>query len=98
MAVLFVAAFVLRWWWGSHVLATGQYLVASDDGLTYDRMAKILASGSLPEVSFHLGFGGDLYWYFLAAIYRVFGVGNFRVVIAIQAALGSAIPVATYFI
>jgi len=95
---LFALAFVARWWWGRHVLAGGNYLIASDDGVTYHALARGIAQGTLPRVDDYYAFGGKLYWYFLAAIYRVAGLDNFSAVIFIQAALGALVPVASYMI
>lgn len=95
---LFALSFVARWWWGRHVLSTGNYLIASDDGQTYHAYARSIASGILPRVDDYFAFGGTLYWYFLAAIYRVAGLDNFSAVIVIQAALGALVPVSIYLI
>jgi hypothetical protein len=97
---LFGLSFLARWGWGDHVLAsTGRdYLLASDDGQMYHAFASGIVAGIPPTVYQRSHWGGTLYWYFLAAIYRVAGVDNFPAVIAIQAALGALVPAAIYVI
>jgi hypothetical protein len=100
LIALFGFSFLARWWWGHHVLAStgGNYLLASDDGQTYHTLARGIVAGVSPTAYQRSHWGGMLYWYFLAAIYRVTGVDNFPAVIAIQAVLGALVPVAIYLI
>ena len=68
-----LVAFALRWYWGRHVLSlTGNlYPTASDDGPTYDKLARIISTGHLPDAGDAFYWGGMLYWYVLGAVYRV---------------------------
>jgi len=97
---LFSISFLIRWFWGERVLAlTGaNFIRASDDGITYDRFASMLSQGqkiSKSDAFYWSGFG---YWYFLSAIYRLFGQHNFSAVIIIQSALSATVPVFTYIV
>ena len=93
-------AFLVRYLWGLHVLSlTGSgYLTAGDDSPTYHKLASQIASGVFPTVEDARWWGGMLYWYVLGGVYRVAGIGNFRAVILLQAALGALLPAATYLI
>jgi hypothetical protein len=98
LVTIFVIAFLIRYIWGFRLLgiAGDRFPFASDDGIGYDAIAAIFAQGkSLSRVPNGSGFA---YWYFLASLYKIFGLHNFKAVIIIQAAIGSLVPVGAYFI
>ena len=97
---LIVLSFAVRYYWGRHLLtATGpDFLRASDDGLSYDVLARQIAAGVAPPLKEASYWGGMLYWYFLGLLYRIWGAGNFVAAILVQSALGAIVPVATYLI
>lgn len=100
LITIFAIAFLVRYFWGARLLgiAGDKFIMASDDGLCYDEFASILAKGELiPKEGLYAvsGFG---YWYFLAAVYKIFGLHNFKAVYAVQSFIGAFVPVLTYFI
>lgn len=100
VAFIFIAAFLVRYFWGVRLLGLtqGKFLMASDDGLCYDGYAQSLARGALlprEEIYAESGFG---YWYFLAAIYRIFGMQNFLAVLTVQSFVSALVPVFAYYI
>ncbi|GEM_PF-2541255 len=98
---IFVLTLLIRYMWGARLLGIiggNNFIMASDDGPCYDSFAAILAGGNiLPRESLFAvsGFG---YWYFLAAVYKIFGLHNFKAVFIIQSLIGSSVPVLTYLI
>lgn len=103
LITLFVIAFVIRYFWGVRILdllgaRQVSFLLASDDGRAYDSFATLIAQGRLiPKENIYAmsGFG---YWYFLSAIYKVFGPHNFKAVIIIQSLIGASVPVLAYLV
>jgi len=100
LITLFIVSVLIRYIWGLRILGiTGDnFPKASDDGLAYDPFAAMLAQGRAidPEAAFYIsGFG---YWHFLAAIYKLFGLHNFKAVIIIQSLVSSFVPIFTYII
>lgn len=97
---VFILALLIRYFWGVRLIGiTGpRYVLASDDGLSYDLMAGILAAGQLIPHDQIYSLSGFGYWYFLAAIYKIFGLHNFYAVIAVQSFLGAMVPVAAFYI
>ncbi len=100
LILIFVISFLVRYFWGDRLLAlTGaKFPTASDDGPCYDSFAQILSQGKLLGGDKILVMTGYGYWYFLAAIYKIFGVHNFRAAFIIQSFIGSFVPVIVYFI
>ncbi|MCQ9207596.1 MAG: glycosyltransferase family 39 protein [Omnitrophica bacterium] len=100
LVLIFIGAFLLRYLWAVRLFAlTGEnFALASDDGLCYSGLARIISGGGLIPKERILGVSGFAYWYFLAGIYKVFGTNNFQAVFSIQAFLGAFVPVAAYFI
>ena len=98
LTVIFIAAFLLRFMWGMRLLGiTGaNFIIASDDGVCYDKFAAILSLGGLIPKEGLFAVSGFLYWHFLAGIYRVFGAHNFNAVVVIQSLLGACVPVLVY--
>lgn len=100
LITIFIIAFLVRFLWGLRLLGItgGNFIIASDDGISYDAYAAILAQGGLipKEMIFeNSGFG---YWHFLAAVYKIFGLHNFRAMIIIQSCISAFVPVLIYFI
>jgi hypothetical protein len=97
---LIALSFAVRYYWGRHLLAStgSDFLRASDDGPSYDTLARQIAAGTPPALKEAAYWGGMLYWYFLGLVYRIWGVGNFAAAILVQSALGAIVPVATYVI
>lgn len=98
---IFTIAFVIRFIWGLRLLSiTGNnYIIASDDGLTYDPFGALIARGGTSEIGWEaLHWGGMGYWYFLGLIYKIFGLHNFRALIFCQSLLGAIVPLCTYYI
>lgn len=100
LVTIFILALLVRCFWGWRIMAiTGDnFIRASDDGITYDPFAALIAQGgTIPKADafYWSGFG---YWYFLAGIYKIFGLHNFKAAVIIQSALGSLVPVFTYYI
>ena len=100
LAAIFMLAFLIRYFWGERLLGiTGsRFIMASDDGPCYDEYASLLAGGQIIPKEGIYSVSGFSYWYFLGAIYKVFGLHNFRAVFAVQAFIGSFVPVLTYLI
>ncbi|MFC1590132.1 glycosyltransferase family 39 protein [Candidatus Omnitrophota bacterium] len=100
LITIFLAAFLIRYFWGLRLLElTGaNFILASDDGPGYDQYASTIAGGGLMQKSAVYGVSGFGYWYFLAGIYRIFGLHNFKVMIAAQSFIGAFVPMFTYFI
>lgn len=100
LVAIFILAFLIRYYWGVRLLSIAgeNFTRASDDGLCYNLFATIIAQGgTIPkdQAFYWSGFG---YWYLLGAIYKVFGLYNFKAMIIIQSLLGAAIPPLTYLI
>ncbi|MBU0605777.1 MAG: glycosyltransferase family 39 protein [Candidatus Omnitrophica bacterium] len=97
---LFALAFFLRSAWGLRLIGlTGEkFIMASDDGPCYTQFASILANGGIIPKTDVFAVSGFAYWYFLAFIYKIFGVQNFKAMVLIQSAIGALVPVFSYFI
>lgn len=98
---IFSVAFIIRYIWALRLLSlTGNnYIIASDDGLTYDPFAALIAQGRAAEIGRDaLYWGGMGYWYFLALIYKIFGLHNFHALVVFQSLLGAFVPLCTYYI
>jgi len=97
---IFAVSFFVRYLWGARLLGlTGEnFLLASDDGVCYDKFALILAGGGLIPKEGIFAVSGFSYWYFLAGVYKIFGAQNFKALIVIQSFIGAFVPVFTYFI
>lgn len=100
LAAVYILAFAVRYFWGTRLLAgVGEnFILASDDAVSYDPMAAILARGEVLPKANVFGLNGFGYWHFLGIVYRIFGLHNFRAVIVIQSLIGAAVPVFTYMI
>jgi len=100
LVAIFLAAFLIRYFWGMRLLnlSGDNFIRASDDGLTYDPFAATIAGGGLVPRDGAFSVSGFAYWYFLAAVYKIFGLHNFRAMIFFQALIGSSVPVSAYFI
>ncbi|MFA6142128.1 MAG: hypothetical protein WC738_02405 [Candidatus Omnitrophota bacterium] len=100
LLLIFIIALAIRIFWGFRLLQlTGdRFLFASDDGLNYDPFAATIAQGGLMSKEDTFYWNGFGYWYFLAEIYKVFGLHNFKAAIIIQSMLGATVPILVYFI
>ena len=100
LILLFALAFLLRYAWGLRLIGlTGdRFIMASDDGLCYTKFASILASGGIIPKENVFAVSGFAYWYFLALVYKIFGVQNFKAMVLIQSAIGALVPVFSYLI
>ncbi|MDD3905533.1 MAG: hypothetical protein PHS46_03260 [Candidatus Omnitrophica bacterium] len=98
LIALLIAAIAIRYFWGMRLLGiTGaNFIIASDDGVSYDRFATILAGGNIIPKEDALYVSGFGYWYFLGAAYKIFGVHNFKAIVLIQSLLGAMVPIITY--
>jgi hypothetical protein len=97
---IFIIAFLIRYFWGIRLMGlTGaKFTIASDDGVCYDELAGILAGGKLIPAGQIYNMSGFGYWYFLAAVYKIFGPHNFRAAVAVQSFVGAFVPVLAFFI
>lgn len=100
LMLLFVLAFFLRYAWGLRLIClTGdRFVMASDDGPCYTVFASLLANGGIVPKESVFAVSGFAYWYFLALIYKIFGVQNFKAMVFIQSAIGALVPVFAYLI
>lgn len=97
---IYALAFAIRYLWGARLLATvgDNFILASDDGTAYSSIAAMLARGETLPKATALGLNGFGYWYFLGALYKIFGAHNFKAIVMIQSLLGATVPVLTYCI
>lgn len=99
--ILFLAAFAIRFIWAERLIAlTGDnFLRASDDGITYEPFATLIAQARGNEIgSGVLFWGGVAYWYTLGFIYKLFGFHNFKAVVFMQSLLNATVPLCIYYI
>ena len=98
--LLFALAFLVRYAWGLRLIGlTGdRFIMASDDGPAYTEFASILANGGIIPKKEVFSVSGFAYWYFLAFVYKVFGVQNFKAIVIVQSLIGALVPVFSYFI
>lgn len=95
--IIFAAAFFIRILFSFlliHKLGN-DYIIASDDGLDFNKYAGLLSKGIVTpfySILFEPG-----YWIFLGGIYKIFGQ-NFYIVSLIQSLLGATIPLCIYLI
>lgn len=95
---LFALAFGLRLAWAWRLVESqgDQFLHASDDGLTHNDLGIKLLAGTRDPGEMY--WPGMAYWYFLAGVYRVFGVDNWYALVAVQAVLGAGAVVCIYWL
>ncbi len=100
LITIFIIAFLIRYFWGIRLLGiTGEnFIIASDDGPAYDMFASILARGRLIPREDIFAVSGFGYWYFLAAIYKIFGVHSFKAMFTVQSFIGAFVPILAYLI
>ena len=100
LIALFVVSFLVRYFWGTRLIGLlgSDFIIASDDGPAYDDYASIMAGGGMLEKNNLYVMSGFGYWYFLAAIYKIFGIQNFGAIVVVQSIVGSFVPVLTYLI
>lgn len=100
LTAIFLLAFALRYLWGERIIGPlgARFLIASDDGRAYDKLASMIARGEIIPKSDFFCLSGFGYWYFLAGLYKIFGAHNFKAVVIVQSFLGALVPVFTYLI
>ncbi len=100
LLAIFLLAFLIRYWWGMRVVGIlgDRFIYNSDDALSYDPFAATIAQGGIVPEKDAFWMSGFGYWYFLAAIYKLFGLHNFKAVVLVQSLAGAAVPVFTYLL
>jgi len=100
MALIFLIAFLARISFSTILVAkTGNdYLLASDDGMTYDEIARSIIQNPQNMVKILAGQPWPpLYMVFLSILYGLFG-RNFYIVAILQSAIGAGVAVVVYLL
>jgi len=101
LSFAFRAAFAVNIVYKTEAPGGGNFVLASDDGDTYDRVAREIVDGKrgagFPKVEIWGGFWDEGYSLFLAAIYKIFG-RNFYIVTILQSFIGAFLPVLVFLI
>lgn len=107
IVILFFLALAVRCFFSVNVVSKtearqpGQFILASDDGDTYDKAALEIAKDPAGTIGKKFRVWGGYFDYgyaiFIAGIYKVFG-RNFFAVTFIQSILGAFLPVAVYLL